>query len=75
MTNNMRCRLHEHKLKLVAGLTAPYNVNRLGYAEHCSDVTAAIAREKQVDGWARVRKVAPIEGASRNRKGLSAARE
>ncbi len=73
VTNNMRRRLHEHKHGLVAGLTAHYNVNR--FAEHHIDVIAAIAREKRVKRWHRVRKVALMEAANWGWKGLSAAWE
>ncbi len=75
MTNNLERRLQEHKQKLVTGFTARYNVNRLVYAEHHTDVMAAIGREKQVKRWPRVRKVALIEAGNRDWKDLSAAWE
>ena len=61
MTNNLVRRITEHKLKLIPGFTKRYNVTKLVYYEHCFDVNAAIAREKQIKGWTRKRKNALIE--------------
>ena len=46
VTNNLERRLYEHKL--VKGFTEKYNVNKLVYFEETQDVTAAIAREKEM---------------------------
>lgn len=54
-------RVAEHKYKQVPGFTARYNVNRLVYYEEYSRVSDAIAREKQIKGWLRSKKVALIE--------------
>ncbi len=75
MTNNLKRRLQKHKQKLGPGFSARYNVNRPVYAEHRTDVIAAIAREKQAKRWPRVRKAALIEAANRDWKDLSAAWE
>jgi putative endonuclease len=48
VTNNLERRLYEHKNKLVEGFSATYNVNKLVYFEETQDVTAAIAREKEI---------------------------
>jgi putative endonuclease len=48
VTNNLERRLYEHKNKLVKGFSATYNVNKLVYFEETQDVTAAIAREKEI---------------------------
>lgn len=61
VTNNLERRIYEHKNKLVPGFTQKYNVNKLVYFEHTSDVKAAIAREKQIKGWTRQKKVDLIE--------------
>lgn len=53
ITNNLERRVYEHKNKLVKGFTAKYNVNKLVYFDHTSDVTSAILREKQIKGWTR----------------------
>ncbi len=39
------------------GFTKKYNITRLVYFEHTTDVTAAIAREKQIKGWRRNKKI------------------
>ena len=61
MTNDLRRRVWQHKEKIVGGFTAKYNITRLVYYEETSDVRAAIAREKQIKGWLRAKKIALIE--------------
>ena len=56
MTNNLERRMYEHKNKLVDGFTKKYNVNKLVYYEHVTDVRAAIAREKEIKKWRREKK-------------------
>ena len=56
VTNNLERRLYEHKNKLVKGFTEKYNVNKLVYFEETQDVTAAIAREKEIKKWRRDKK-------------------
>ncbi|ACF14503.1 Excinuclease ABC C subunit domain protein [Chloroherpeton thalassium ATCC 35110] len=64
MTNNIQRRMYEHKHKLIDGFSKKYGLNHLVHLEICQDVSAAIAREKQIKGWKREKKVALIE--SRN---------
>ena len=61
ITNDLLRRLYEHKHKLVEGFTSRYKIDQLVYYEATNDVRSAIAREKQIKGWVRVRKVALIE--------------
>ena len=61
VTSDLMKRLHEHKNKLVPGFTARYNVDRLVFTEAAADALAAIAREKQIKGWLRRKKVELIE--------------
>jgi putative endonuclease len=56
ITNNLVRRVVEHKEKRFEGFSAQYNVDRLVYFESTPDVTAAIAREKQVNGWSGAKK-------------------
>ena len=56
MTNNLERRLYEHKNKLVDGFTKKYNVTKLVYYEHTTDVHVAIAREKEIKKWRREKK-------------------
>ena len=61
VTNNLTRRVYEHKHKLVEGFTSKYGLSRLVYYEVFDDIRLAIAREKQIKGWLRVRKSALIE--------------
>jgi len=72
VTNNLQRRVYEHKHKLVTGFTAKYNITRLIYFESTPDVRSAIAREKQIKGWLRAKKVALIASTNPNWDDLSA---
>ena len=61
VTNDLERRLYEHKKRLVHGFTRKYKIDWLVYYEQTSDVEAARAREKQIKGWRRSKKVALIE--------------
>ncbi|MHB8339108.1 MAG: GIY-YIG nuclease family protein [Ignavibacteriaceae bacterium] len=61
MTNNLDRRLFEHKNKMLEGFTKKYNVDKLVYYEHTSNVDAAIAREKEIKKWRREKKNKLIE--------------
>jgi putative endonuclease len=61
VTSDLVRRVYEHKNKIVEGFTNRYNINRLVYFEETTDANAAIAREKQIKGWLRSRKIALIE--------------
>ncbi len=61
VTNTLQRRVYEHKQHLVAGFTSQYHMTRLVYFEETSDVYAALAREKQIKGWVRAKKMALIE--------------
>jgi putative endonuclease len=56
ITNDLERRLHEHKKKAVRGFTSRYNVKKLVYFEHMTDVRDAIAREKEIKKWRREKK-------------------
>ena len=64
VTNDLPRRMFEHRNSLVPGFTSKYRIDRLVYFETTSDVRAAIAREKQIKGWRRERKIALVEGAN-----------
>ena len=64
VTNDLQRRILQHKQGLVPGFTTRYRIQRLVYYEQFGDIRAAIAREKQVKGWNRQRRLALI--ASRN---------
>jgi putative endonuclease len=72
VTKNPERRVLEHKRKLIPGFTAKYNIHKLAYFETYGDIRAAIAREKQIKGWLRSKKVALIESRNPDWKDLSA---
>ena len=60
VTGNLTKRLYEHRNHLTDGFTKKYNVHKLVYFEQTTDVNSAIAREKQLKGWTRAKKLALI---------------
>ena len=65
-------RVNEHKHKLLAGFTAKYNITQLVYYEETNDIQSAIAREKQIKGWLRKKKIALIRSVNPRWQDLSA---
>jgi putative endonuclease len=61
VTNNLEHRASQHRSKVASGFTARYNVRKLVHYELYGDIRLAIAREKQIKGWLRKRKIALIE--------------
>ena len=57
VTSNLFRRVYEHKNKLVAGFTSKYNVTKLIYYEEYETMPEAIAREKQIKGGSRQKKI------------------
>ncbi len=64
VTSHLDRRFIEHQRKLRYGFTAQYNVTHLVHYETFGDIRAAIAREKQIKGWLRKKKIALIEGTN-----------
>jgi putative endonuclease len=60
MTNDLLRRLLEHREAKPGTFTGRYKLDRLLYFEDTPDVSVAIAREKQLKGWTRARKLALI---------------
>ena len=61
VTNDLVRRVYEHREKVTDGFTKKYAVWKLVYYEGTEDVESAIAREKQIKGGPRRRKVEMIE--------------
>jgi putative endonuclease len=57
VTNDLQRRVYEHKQHFVEGFTKRYNVTLLVYYEALDDPTNAIAREKQIKGGSRQKKL------------------
>ena len=72
VTNNLERRVYEHKNRITTGFTSKYNLNRLVYYESYFQVRDAIAREKQIKGWLRTKKIALIQSLNPEWKDLSA---
>jgi len=61
VTIDLARRGHEHRTKVMGGLTARYGVDKLVWFEIYDDVISAIAREKELKKWRRDWKLRLIE--------------
>lgn len=61
ITRDIEKRIFDHKCKLLEGFASTYNCDRLVWFESFDDPQSAIAREKQLKGWTRAKKIALIE--------------
>ena len=61
VTGDLIKRVYQHREKLVAGFTSRHNVLKLVHYEVTDDINAAIAREKQIKGGPRRKKVELID--------------
>lgn len=60
VTNDLARRVAEHKAGVHEGFTKQYNAHRLVYFETYPDISAAVAREKQLKAGSRAKKLALI---------------
>jgi len=72
VTNDLLHRLRQHKSKSIEGFTKRYNITRLVHYETFTDIGQAIAREKQIKGWTRDRKIALVQSSNRYWRDLAA---
>ncbi|MBI2049581.1 GIY-YIG nuclease family protein [Candidatus Roizmanbacteria bacterium] len=61
VTNDLLRRMYEHRAKLIDGFTKKYNLNKLVYFEEFTNINEAIAAEKKIKGWLRIKKIKLIE--------------
>lgn len=64
LTNDLSRRLHEHRedaLNDKKHFAGRYNAYHLIYWEHFEYINEAIAREKEIKGWTRLKKVKLVE--------------
>jgi len=62
VSSDLEKRLASHRSKQFPhSFTAKYNVDRLVYVEEYTEITQAIAREKQLKSWRRAKKIRLIE--------------
>jgi putative endonuclease len=57
VTSNLKKRIYEHREKLADGFTKKYKIDKLVYFEIYNDINDAIAREKQIKGGPRRKKI------------------
>jgi putative endonuclease len=70
VTNDLERRCYENKQKLTKGFTQKYNVDKLVYFEKFDFIDLAIAREKQIKGYSRAKKIALINKFNKDLKEL-----
>ena len=71
VTNDLARRVKEHKGSLVPGFTSRYHITRLVYFEEFAYIRDAIAREKELKGWVRTRKLGLIDSSNPTWEDLS----
>jgi putative endonuclease len=72
VTSDLEGRIWEHKNCVhPESFTARYRIDRLVYFERFGDMNAAIAREKELKGWLRAKKIALIVVANPTWRDLS----
>ena len=64
ITNDLKRRVYQHKQHLIEGFTKKYNITRLAYYEETPDIQTALAREKQIKGWVRRKKLELIKSTN-----------
>jgi len=64
VTNDLIRRVDEHRQGKVPGFTAKYKIKQLAHYEIYPDALTAIAREKQIKGWTRAKKIPLVESSN-----------
>ncbi len=64
VTNNLKRRIYEHKVKMTEGFTRKYNITKFVNIEN------AILREKQIKGGSRKKKIELINSLNKGWKDL-----
>ncbi|HEX3582684.1 MAG TPA: GIY-YIG nuclease family protein [Thermoanaerobaculia bacterium] len=71
VTNHLERRVYEHKTGEGSKFTSRYHIDRLVYFETYDLVVDAIAREKQIKGMTRAKKIALIKSLNPTWRDLS----
>ncbi len=71
VTSDLHGRVWEHKNGVLEGFSKKYKTHFLAYQEFFDDIETAIAREKQLKGWTRAKKIALIEKFNRGWEDLA----
>jgi len=72
-TSNLENRIAQHRSGSLGGFTCRYRVTRLVHVEPLGDVGDAIAREKQIKGWLRSKKISLVSAHNPQLRDLAAA--
>ncbi|MGA8938940.1 MAG: GIY-YIG nuclease family protein [Acidobacteriaceae bacterium] len=73
VTSNLEVRVGQHKDGTYpSSFTDRYNINQLVYYERFAEMQTAIAREKQLKRWSRMKKIALIVAENPDWQDLSA---
>ena len=72
VTNDLVRRIGQHREGSISGFTKTYHIHRLVHVEPFGNVRGAIAREKQIKGWLRTKKIALIEATNPTWEDLAA---
>ncbi|MGB3583430.1 MAG: GIY-YIG nuclease family protein [Roseiarcus sp.] len=70
VTSNLAQRIFQHRDGMTPGFATRYGCNRLVFYEAYERMDEAIAREKQIKGGSRAKKIALIETSNPERKDL-----
>lgn len=70
VTNDLERRVAQHRERRNGTYSARYRIDQLVYFEQFDSPTTAIAREKELKGWRREKKVGLIEARNPNWKDL-----
>ena len=65
VTSDIVKRIYQHKHKFFKGFSNKYNLNKLVYYEHFTDINFAIRREKEIKKWRREKKNKLIENMNK----------
>lgn len=71
VTSDLVRRVWEHKQKCIPGFTQRYNLTRLVWFECGTSARGAIAREKEIKGWRRSKKISLIQATNPEWRDLS----
>jgi putative endonuclease len=71
VTSDLQKRVWQHKQLKIPGFTRANKLTQLVYAEEFGDIRDAIAREKQLKGWLRAKKIRLIRNSNPTWRDLS----
>ncbi len=64
VTRDLIRRLYQHRTGELPGFSLRYRTHKLVYFEATTEARAAFARERQIKGWTRAKKIALIESVN-----------